>query len=83
MKDDYKIDSEAFRQNNAALMRGIKSQAPVYADDSGVETQHAINRQSKQAQQPYIQGRDVTDSNGYYVSPHEEDCYLADKLRAE
>ncbi|ORM75074.1 hypothetical protein HA48_01050 [Pantoea wallisii] len=82
MKDYYRIDLEAFMQNNAALINEIKSKAPAYADELGVETEQYINREVKQAHLDYIQSLNVRDPYEYYVAQHEEDRYLADQLIA-
>ena len=78
MKDYYKIDLELFMQNNADLIREIKSKAPVYADELGLEVVQYINREVKQAHLDYIESLGVRDPYEYYVSQHEEDRHLAD-----
>ncbi|MDI9222588.1 hypothetical protein QMZ30_16905 [Pantoea sp. EA-12] len=83
MKDYYKIDLEHFMHNNADLIRDIKSRAPVYADDYGLEVVQYINREVKQAHLNYIESLGVHDPYEYYISQHEEDRYLADKLIAQ
>lgn len=80
MKDYYKIDLELFMQNNADLIREIKSKAPVYADELGLEVVQYINREVKQAHLDYIESLGVRDPYEYYVSQHEEDRHLADTL---
>lgn len=83
MKDYYKLDLEAFMQNNATLIREINSKAPAYADEMGVEIEQYINREIKQAHLDYIESLGVRDPYEYYVTQHEEDRYLADKLIAD
>jgi len=83
MKDYYKIDLELFMQNNVDLIREIKSKAPVYADELGLELVQYINREVKQAHLDYIESLGVRDPYEYYVSQHEEDRHLADTLIAQ
>ncbi len=83
MKDYYKIDLEAFMQNNADLIRTIKSKAPVYTDELGLEVVQYINREIKQAHLDYIESLGVKDPYEYYISQHESDRYLADQLIAQ
>ena len=83
MKDYYKIDLEVFMSNNAELIREIKSKAPVYADELGLEVVKYINREVKQAHLDYIESLGVRDPYEYYISQHEEDRYLADQLIAQ
>jgi len=83
MKDYYKIDLEVFLSNNADLIREIKSKAPVYADELGLEVVQYINREVKQAHLDYIESLGVRDPYEYYISQHEEDRYLADQLIAQ
>ncbi|MGK3125254.1 DUF6388 family protein [Candidatus Pantoea formicae] len=83
MKDYYKIDLEVFMSNNADLIREIKSKAPVYADELGLEVVQYINREVKQAHLDYIESLGVRDPYEYYISQHEEDRYLADQLIAQ
>lgn len=83
MKDYYKIDLEVFMSNNADLIREIKSKAPVYADELGLEVVQYINRELKQAHLDYIESLGVRDPYEYYISQHEEDRYLADQLIAQ
>ncbi|WP_182058829.1 hypothetical protein [Pantoea sp. ME81] len=83
MKDYYKIDLELFMQNNVDLIREIKSKAPVYADELGLELVQYINREVKQAHLDYIESLGVRDPYEYYVSQHEEDPHLADTLIAQ
>ena len=83
MKDYYKIDLEVFMTNNADLIREIKSKAPVYADELGLEVVQYINREVKQAHLDYIESLGVRDPYEYYISQHEEDRYLADQLIAQ
>jgi hypothetical protein len=83
MKDYYKIDLEVYMTNNADLIREIKSKAPVYADELGLEVVQYINREVKQAHLDYIESLGVRDPYEYYISQHEEDGYLADQLIAQ
>jgi hypothetical protein len=83
MKDYYKIDLEVFMFNNADLIKEIKSKAPVYADELGLEVVQYINREVKRAHLDYIESLGVRDPYEYYISRHEEDRYLADQLIAQ
>lgn len=80
MKDYYKIDLEAFMQNNRLLLAEIKSKAPVYADDIGIDEVQYINREIKRAHLEYIESLGVKDPYEYYITQHEEDRYLAEQL---
>lgn len=83
MKDYYKIDLELFMKNNADLVREIKSKAPAYADELGLEVVQYVNREIKQAHLDYVASLGVQDPYEYYITQHEEDRYLADKLIAD
>ncbi|ERK18012.1 MAG: hypothetical protein QM578_14570 [Pantoea sp.] len=83
MKDYYKIDLEDFMQNNKALIGEIKSKAPVYADDMGLDEVQYINREVKRAHLDYVESLGVKDPYEYYISRHEEDRPLAEQLIAQ
>ncbi|MBA0034763.1 hypothetical protein HS962_00700 [Pantoea sp. BIGb0393] len=83
MKDYYKIDLEVFMQNNVELIRAIKSKAPAYADELGLEVIQYINREIKQAHLDYIESLGVKDPYEHYISQHEEDRSLAEQLIAQ
>ena len=83
MKDYYKIDLEDFMQNNKALISEIKSKAPVYADDLGLDEVQYINREIKRAHLDYVESLGVKDPYEYYISQHEEDHPLAEQLIAQ
>jgi hypothetical protein len=83
VKDYYKIDLEIFMQHNRPLIAEIKSKAPVYADDMGMDEVQYINREIKRAHLEYIESLGVKDPYEYYITQHEEDRYLGDQLIAQ